>query len=48
MHDVVADAGLRVGAELSDPLPREVHRFWADDAVRPRGAPTRAGSRGGR
>ena len=23
---------LRVAAELSDPLPREVHRYWADDA----------------
>lgn len=31
MHRVVTDAGLRVAAELSDPLPREVQRFWADD-----------------
>ena len=35
MHEVVARAGLRVSAELSDPLPREVHRYWADDASRP-------------
>lgn len=31
MHRVAADAGLRVAVELSDPLPREVHRFWAQD-----------------
>jgi len=32
MHAVVTQAGLRVSAELSDPLPRDVHRYWADDA----------------
>jgi SAM-dependent methyltransferase len=41
MHDVVARAGLRVAAELSDPLPREVHRFWADDAAHERRADAR-------
>ncbi len=41
MHEVVAAAGLRVGAELSDPLPREVHRFWADDASQLRRADAR-------
>lgn len=41
MHRVVADAGLRVSAELSDPLPREVHRFWADGAAAKRRADAR-------
>lgn len=30
---MVAAAGLRVEAELLDPLPRAVHTFFADDAV---------------
>ncbi len=32
IRDVAAAAGLRVAAELYDPLPREVQRFWATDA----------------
>jgi SAM-dependent methyltransferase len=30
VHDLVESAGLRVAAELSDPLPAEVHLFFAD------------------
>lgn len=30
MHALARAAGLRVAAELSDPLPRAEHRFWAD------------------
>jgi hypothetical protein len=30
---LVADAGLRVAAELLDPLPREVHTFFASSAA---------------
>lgn len=30
---IVADAGLRVAGELQDPLPLEVHRFFAEGAV---------------
>ena len=41
MHRVVAQAGLRVSAELSDPLPREVHRYWADDPAGRRRADAR-------
>ena len=41
MHEVVARAGLRVSAELSDPLPREVHRYWAEDSAGRRRADAR-------
>ncbi len=41
LRDVVAGAGLRVAAEISDPLPREVHRFWAEDASQLRRADAR-------
>lgn len=33
MHRLAADAGLQVRAELADPLPLRVHRFWARGAV---------------
>ena len=33
LHAIVERAGLRVAAELDDPLPREVHRFFADTAA---------------
>jgi len=32
VHAIVAQAGLEVAAQLDDPLPREVHRFFAEDA----------------
>ncbi len=32
MHELARSAGLRVAAELADPLPRPVHTFWADGA----------------
>ena len=41
IRSVAGAAGLRVAAELSDPLPREVHRFWAGDT----GAVRRADAR---
>ncbi len=34
VHALAEGAGLRVAAELADPLPREVHTFWADGRVR--------------
>lgn len=30
VHALAEGAGLRVAAELADPLPREVHAFWAE------------------
>jgi SAM-dependent methyltransferase len=32
VHSIVADAGLQVRVDLLDPLPREVHAFFADSA----------------
>lgn len=30
VHELVARAGLQIAAELADPLPRAVHRYFAD------------------
>lgn len=32
IREIVGHAGLSIGAELEDPLPLEVHRFFADSA----------------
>ena len=34
VHELVARAGLQVAAELADPLPLAVHRYFADTPVR--------------
>lgn len=33
MREMLTDAGLRVEREVADPLPLDVHIFWADTAV---------------
>jgi SAM-dependent methyltransferase len=43
---IVDDAGLRIAAELDDPLPLEVHRFFADTALQRAGASAKWALRG--
>lgn len=45
IHVLCAAAGLRVAAELSDPLPLKVHAFFADTAVARAKAVAKAGVR---
>jgi len=45
VHGLVAQAGLRIEAELSDPLPRAVHLYFADTAAARAKAMTKAAVR---
>ena len=45
MHRLVGEAGLRVEAELTDPLPRAVHLYFAADTTRRAKALAKAGAR---
>lgn len=47
LRRIVAEAGLTVAFELTDPLPREVHRFHADDPKALRRADARWAVRAG-
>ena len=47
VHRMVREAGLRVEAELTDPLPRQVHLYFATDAAGRARALAKAGVRRG-
>ena len=47
MHRLVREAGLRVQAEFSDPLPRAVHLYFATGAAQRAKALAKAGARRG-
>jgi SAM-dependent methyltransferase len=47
VREVIASAGLSLGGELTDPLPREVHRFFASSATARAAADLKWAVRGG-
>ena len=47
VHELVGEAGLRVEAELTDPLPRAVHLYFADNGGQRARALAKAGLRRG-